>query len=85
MGRADASYVLKRQNGEPLLSSKRTFAQVVGDVLMLPEPTIRELSGNILAPDELAPPWHQYLAYAAASQHLSGIHEIQLYPVCRTS
>ncbi|VVO62435.1 hypothetical protein [Pseudomonas fluorescens] len=52
MGLADASYVLKRQNGEPLLSSRRTFARVVGDVLMLPEPTIRELSGNILAPDE---------------------------------
>lgn len=53
MGRADASYVLTRINGDPPSSSKRAFADVVGDVSMLPEPTIQELVGDILAPDEL--------------------------------
>ncbi|WP_395603933.1 Ig-like domain-containing protein [Pseudomonas sp. B21128] len=51
MGLADASYVLEKTNGETL-SSRRTFAQVVGDVVMLPEPTIRELRGDTLHSDE---------------------------------
>ena len=52
MGLADASCVLVPKNGGPPLSSKRTFAQVVGDVVMLPEPTIRELRGDTLEPDK---------------------------------
>lgn len=52
MGLADASCVLTKKNGEPPLSSKRTFARVVGDVVMLPEPTIRELRGDTLQSDE---------------------------------
>jgi hypothetical protein len=51
MGRADASYVLRKNSGGPPLSSKRTFADVVGAVVMLPEPTIRELIGDTLEPD----------------------------------
>lgn len=53
MGRADASYVLRKKSGGPPLSSKRTFADVVGDVSILPEPTIRELIGDVLEPDTL--------------------------------
>ena len=51
MGLADASFLLKKKNGETL-SSRRTFADVVGDVVMLPEPTIRELRGDTLHSDE---------------------------------
>ncbi|MHC8386091.1 hypothetical protein [Pseudomonas sp. LB3P14] len=51
MGRADASYVLTKVDDSPPLSSKRRFADVVGDVLMLPEPTIRELLGDTLESD----------------------------------
>ncbi|WP_122663886.1 Ig-like domain-containing protein [Pseudomonas viridiflava] len=50
-GSADASYVLKKLNGDPPQSSKRTFANVVGDVSQLPAPTIRELIGDVLEPD----------------------------------
>ncbi|BBP71029.1 hypothetical protein PHLH6_30330 [Pseudomonas sp. Seg1] len=52
MGLGDASYVLTKKNGAPPLSSKRAFAEVIGDVSMLPEPTIRELFGDTLEPDE---------------------------------
>lgn len=51
MGRADASYVLRKKNGGPPLSSRHTFAEVVGDVDMLPEPTVRELIGDVLESD----------------------------------
>lgn len=49
MGSADASYVLTKTNEK--LSSKRRFADVSGDVSLLPEPQIRELLGDILEPD----------------------------------
>ncbi|MBF6036285.1 Ig-like domain repeat protein, partial [Pseudomonas sp. P155] len=52
-GRADASYILYKKDGGDPLYSKRTFASVVGDVNMLPEPSIRELLGDTLEPDEL--------------------------------
>ncbi|MGX9866244.1 Ig-like domain repeat protein, partial [Pseudomonas moraviensis] len=51
-GRADASYILYKKNGDDPLSSKRAFAMVQGDVNMLPEPNIRELIGDTLEPDE---------------------------------
>ncbi|MCF4995073.1 hypothetical protein GIW70_00625 [Pseudomonas syringae] len=51
-GSADASYVLRKNNGDPPLSSKRETADVVGDPFMLPEPVIRELLGDTLEPDE---------------------------------
>lgn len=51
MGRADASYVLTKADGSPPLSSKREFADVVGDVSMPDAPTIVELLGDILESD----------------------------------
>jgi hypothetical protein len=51
MGSADASYVLTKANGDPPLSSKRAFADVIGDVYAHPAPTIREQVGNVLEPD----------------------------------
>ncbi|WP_223569668.1 Ig-like domain-containing protein [Pseudomonas sp. BF-R-26] len=51
MGSADASYVLTKANGNPPLSSKRAFADVIGDVYAHPAPTIRELVGSVLEPD----------------------------------
>ncbi|MFJ4543305.1 Ig-like domain repeat protein, partial [Pseudomonas sp. NPDC088885] len=51
MGRAEASFVLHKTDGTPAQSSKRTFAEVVGDVSTLPEPKIRELVGDTLEPD----------------------------------
>lgn len=50
-GRADASYILYKKDGDPL-SSQRIVADVKGDVNMLPEPTIRELIGDTLEADE---------------------------------
>jgi hypothetical protein len=50
MGKADASYVLTKKNGGPPMSSKRTFANVVGEVSQLPAPTIREVIGDTLEP-----------------------------------
>ncbi|MCP1475050.1 hypothetical protein [Pseudomonas sp. EB276 TE3739] len=50
-GTADASYILYKKDGDPL-SSQRIVASVVGDVNMLPEPTIRELIGDTLEADE---------------------------------
>jgi hypothetical protein len=52
-GRADASYILYKKAGGDPLSSKRAFADVDGDVNILPEPIIRELIGDTLEPDEL--------------------------------
>ncbi|WP_367256313.1 Ig-like domain-containing protein [Pseudomonas sp. stari2] len=51
MGRADASYVLTKADGSLPLSSKREFADVVGDVSMPDAPTIVELLGDILESD----------------------------------
>ena len=53
MGTADVAYVLHKKNGGPPLSSKRTSAQVMGQVLLIPEPTIREVLGDTLEPDEM--------------------------------
>jgi hypothetical protein len=53
MGTADVAYVLHKKNGGPPLSSKRTFADVFGEVSLLPEPIIRELIGDTLEPDEM--------------------------------
>lgn len=64
MGRADVSYVLTKIDGSPPLSSKRTFADVVGDVSLLPEPKIRELTGDILESDS---------AYATVDVRYAGI------------
>ena len=52
MGKADVSYVLTKKDGGPPLSSKRTFANVVGVVSLLPAPTIREVIGDTLESDE---------------------------------
>ncbi|VVQ25521.1 hypothetical protein PS925_05818 [Pseudomonas fluorescens] len=51
LGTADASYILYKNDGDPL-SSQRIVANVAGDVNMLPEPTLRELIGDTLEPDE---------------------------------
>ena len=51
MGRADASYVLTKADGSPPLSSKREFADVVGEVSMPDAPTIVELLGDLLESD----------------------------------
>lgn len=47
-GTLDASYTLHKQDGSDPLSSKRTFAAVIGDLSQLPAPTINEQIGNIL-------------------------------------
>jgi hypothetical protein len=52
-GRADASYILYKKDGGDPISSRRALARVEGDVNMLPEPSIRELLGDTLEPDEL--------------------------------
>ncbi|QAY92316.1 hypothetical protein CUN63_21420, partial [Pseudomonas sp. ACM7] len=52
MGKADASYVLTKADGSPPLSSKRTFANVVGEISQLPAPTIREVIGDTLEPTQ---------------------------------
>lgn len=52
-GRADASYIRYKKDGGDPVSSKRTIARVEGDVNILPEPSIRELIGDTLEPDEL--------------------------------
>jgi hypothetical protein len=52
-GRADAFYILYKKDGGAPLSSKRAIARVEGDVNILPEPSIRELMGDTLDPDEL--------------------------------
>ncbi|QTD34903.1 Ig-like domain-containing protein [Pseudomonas fluorescens] len=51
MGRADASYVLTKADGSKPLSSKREFADVVGDVSMPYAPRIAQVMGDILEPD----------------------------------
>ncbi|WP_339476996.1 hypothetical protein [Pseudomonas fluorescens] len=52
-GRADASFILYKKDGGDPISSRRALARVEGDVNMLPEPSIRELLGDTLEPDEL--------------------------------
>ncbi|MBN3865723.1 Ig-like domain repeat protein [Pseudomonas frederiksbergensis] len=52
-GTLDASYTLHKQDGSDPLSSKRTFAAVIGDLSQLPAPTINELIGSILPFDIL--------------------------------
>ncbi|MHC8393505.1 hypothetical protein ACYZT8_07540 [Pseudomonas sp. LB3P93] len=51
MGLADASYVLIKKDNSPPLSSKRAFADVIGDVSMLPEPIVEQVVGDTLEPD----------------------------------
>ena len=51
-GWADVSYVLTKANGNRPLLSRRTFADVVGEVSLLPAPTIRQAIGDTLEPDE---------------------------------
>ncbi|MHC8378354.1 hypothetical protein ACYZT3_20820 [Pseudomonas sp. MDT1-16] len=53
MGSADTSYVLTKKNGTPPLSSKRAFADVVGDVYAHPAPVLYEVKGEILEPDTM--------------------------------
>lgn len=53
MGSAEASYVLTKENGDPPLSSKRAFANVVGDLYAHPAPVLHEQLGDILEPDTL--------------------------------
>lgn len=53
-GTGDAWYKLDRVNGDLPLSSKHAFARVFGDPSLLPAPTIRELIGDTLEPDQ---PW----------------------------
>ncbi|TDV54569.1 hypothetical protein EC919_104307 [Pseudomonas graminis] len=50
-GKGRATYVLKKINGAPWLSSKRATVSIVGQV-PLPAPNIIELIGDTLAPDE---------------------------------
>ncbi|RON50121.1 Ig-like domain-containing protein [Pseudomonas frederiksbergensis] len=50
-GSVEAAYTLIKYNGSPPLSSKRAFASVVGDVIELPAPTVREAQGDTLDPD----------------------------------
>lgn len=52
-GTADASYILYKKSDDTRLSSERTLASVIGERNILPEPTIRELLGDTLEPDEL--------------------------------
>jgi hypothetical protein len=47
-GTLDASYALRKQDGNPTLYSRRTFATVIGNPSLLPAPTISEVVGNIL-------------------------------------
>ncbi|MFZ0157322.1 Ig-like domain-containing protein [Pseudomonas sp.] len=47
-GTGDASYVLRKANGEPPQSSKRAFARVVGELSELPAPFIQQAVGALL-------------------------------------
>ncbi|MET0778009.1 MAG: hypothetical protein ABWZ65_21280 [Pseudomonas mandelii] len=51
MGSADASYVLTKLDNSPPLSSKRAFADVIGDVAIIPEPIVEQAVGDTLEPD----------------------------------
>ncbi|XVN20778.1 hypothetical protein QZH46_14765 [Pseudomonas corrugata] len=53
MGSAEASYVLTKENGDPPLSSRRAFANVVGDLYAHPAPVLHEQLGDTLEPDTL--------------------------------
>ncbi len=50
-GTVEVAFVLYKDDGGPPVSSKRTFASVVGNVSLLPEPQIREALGDTLEPD----------------------------------
>ncbi|MHC8342857.1 hypothetical protein [Pseudomonas sp. RT6P73] len=51
MGTADASYVLTKLDNSRPLSSKREFADVIGDVSILPAPRVEQVVGATLEPD----------------------------------
>ncbi|WP_051065878.1 Ig-like domain-containing protein [Pseudomonas fluorescens] len=51
-GSGDAFYILEKANGDPPLSSKHAFANVEGQVSALPAPTLIELIGDTLEPDQ---------------------------------
>ncbi|WP_248748053.1 hypothetical protein [Pseudomonas sp. MWU12-2037] len=53
-GSGDAWYKLEKINGDLPQSSKHAFATVAGDPILLPAPTIKELIGDTLEPDQ---PW----------------------------
>lgn len=48
MGTLDASYVLYKQDNSAPLSSKRSFANVLGDPSQLPAPEMKEVIGAVL-------------------------------------
>ncbi|MBH3443259.1 Ig-like domain-containing protein [Pseudomonas moraviensis] len=50
-GTLDGSYVLRKEDGSPLLYSKRTFVKVIGNPALLPAPMIEEVIGAILPGD----------------------------------
>ena len=50
-GSVEAAYTLINHDGSPPLSSKRAFASVIGHVIELPAPTVREAQGDTLDPD----------------------------------
>jgi len=47
-GNGDASYVLRKANGEPPQSSRRAFARIVGELSELPAPLILQAVGDLL-------------------------------------
>lgn len=47
-GTGDTAYVLRKADGGPALSSKRTFAKIVGELSELPSPNILEAVGALL-------------------------------------
>lgn len=47
-GTGDASYVLRKANGDPPQSSKRAFARIVGELSELPAPIILHAVGDLL-------------------------------------
>ena len=51
-GSGDAFYILEKANGDHPLSSKHAFASVEGQVSVLPAPTLIELIGDTLEPDQ---------------------------------
>lgn len=50
-GEVEVGFMLYKADGGPPMSSRRTFASVVGNVSLLPEPQIREALGDTLEPD----------------------------------
>ncbi|MGH8438016.1 MAG: hypothetical protein ACRERW_02960 [Pseudomonas sp.] len=47
-GTGDASYVLRKANGDPPQSSRRAFARIVGELSELPAPGILQAVGDLL-------------------------------------